>query len=389
VRRAPIYLFAGLALGAAADRPSWTVDLRALDGREFRGQRSVGFQFTSSGEIMLSFLSGGAAYDTHGNALAGTPGSYVVMLIDRADGHLVRKAEWPSGTRRNVRELLDHGPRIQPLPDGGYVCLIDGQLLALDASLKVVNERCVVCQDEGTDRYYELIPARSGPLFLLDYSKFLDNSNHYHAEVIDSRSLATLETWDFTGTHLEDLWGQRVLAVRLATRPRTPFPVALPVPDPPDDIIERQIGGPWRDLGLKLASGRKPRFTADGSIVGDGRREGVGACWAIMAGPKGDRAPVCYSPEQAIVSITPARRAPVIAVLLARQSAIRSFLDLTRDSWNWVVVHESDTGRKLVTTPKRFDLEAYALSSDGQTLAVLTEKKLEAYAVRTSNDVRK
>jgi hypothetical protein len=90
-----------------------------------------------------------------------------------------------------------------------------------------------------------------------------------------------------------------------------------------------------------------------------------------------------------IVSITPARRAPVIAVLLTRQSAIRSFLDLTRDSWNWVVVHESDTGRKVVTTPKCFDLEAYALSSDGQTLAVLTEKKLEAYAVRTSNGATK
>ena len=324
MRRAPIYLFAVLTAVAAADRPSWTVDLRAMDGRAFRANGSVGFQFSSSGEIMLSFLSGGAAYDAHGNAVTSTPGTYVVMLIDRADGHVVRKAEWPLKTIRSIRELVDHGPRIQPLPDGGYVGLIDGQLRTLDASLKVVNERCVICQDEGADRYYELIPPRSGPLFILDYSKFLENSNHYHAEVIDSRSLATLESWDFTGTHLEDLWGQRVLAVRLATRPLTPFPVALPVPQPPDDIIERQIGGPWRDLGLQLASGSKPRFTADGSIVGDGRREGVGACWAIMAGPKGDRAPVCYSPEQVIVSITPARRAPVIAVLLARQSAAGS-----------------------------------------------------------------
>jgi hypothetical protein len=248
---------------AAADKPSWTVDLRALDGRGLPAKGSIGFQFSSSGEIMLSFLSGRATYDAHGNALTGTPGTYVVMLIDRADGRLNRKAEWPLGTIRNIRELLDHGPRIQPLPDGGYVGLIDGKLRAFDASLKMVSERCAICQDKDTDQYYELIPARSGPLFILNHSKFLANSNHYHAELIDSRSLATSETWDFTGIHLEDLWGQRVLAVRLATRPYTPFPVDAPISTPPDDIIERQIGGPWRDLGLKLASGRKPRFTAD------------------------------------------------------------------------------------------------------------------------------
>jgi len=384
--RSPAVLLASVLLAvslAAAPKTAWVLNLGGLHDPRSWAEQGVGIEFDSSGDLLLSFFrcASGCRPITYRPATFPPATAFVAVLLAGSDGHVIRKNEWPLVREIDSGPQFRHRSRLRALVGGGFIGVIGNRIEILDSSFKVLRERCLDCEYQDLDHFYSVVSARAGQLAMLDRMSWTEPGDHHHTEVVDVRTLTAVDAWDATSVRLESLRDDRVLAVRRANRPSTPSPVGVPAPYQPDEIIEKRVGSPWQQTGLKLNSGYQARFVGDDEIVWTGNR-GAAQCWAVIAGARATGNPVCYADGEAdFISTRPADNAPIIAVHLSSLHNLRAALDFTKGTLSWVVVHDLSTGRRLLVTRKRYDERDYALSSDGRYLAVLTEKKLEVYAV--------
>ncbi|NLV29672.1 MAG: hypothetical protein GXY47_00835 [Acidobacteria bacterium] len=357
----------------AIDKPVWSLDLSTLnvppnwiwrsDISESRYSR-ISLQFSAADEVIISWFRQNRQIELATKSSPEKAGSdFVSLFIDKTDGKLIKKSEWPVLGESGYLAQIGYGSRIQPLSSGVYAGIINGHLQVLDSNLKMLSDR-ILDLPKGQYWAYELITPRSGPFFILKLGYTLYNSR---IEVIDSRISKTVEQEDVTDLDVQDIWGDHILGIQKQG---------------PDNYIlkEKRIGGPWEPFGIKVGQYSQVQYTTLGMAVTyqiPNTSEFRSYWFSINGGKRSE--PVILSKHEGIMRVMPARQASVIAMEYSKLSGLRLLLD--KNPLHWIVVYDLVTQKILLKTKAEEGILGCALSSDGRYLAVLTEKKVEMYAV--------
>jgi hypothetical protein len=374
-----LFAFASPISLLSADKPLWVLDPATIGVPDNWNESSakgesrysrINLQVSADDEIIISFNQRRKQIDLATKSTPEKSGSVLVSLfISPSDGKLIRKNEWPVMGESSLQDQISRGSRIQALASGGYVGIINGHLQVLDSSMKVLNERFLNRPDE--DRVYKLFTSLSGPFFILAqrYSKLKDK-----VEIIDSRTLVTTGREDLPDIGMQDIWEDHLLGIQ--EQGQTIY-----------NLKARKIGGSWLDIALKPEPGQytQARFTNNGDIVVAAYHNNCHLWFVIKGSARSDA--IVYPRDEIIRNIIAARRASIIAIRIAKWGGVRALLDM--NSASCVVVYDLTTQQMLLKTKARDDMIGYAISSDGRSLAVLTEKKLEMYDVPAKSTKKK
>ena len=372
---------ASLAVLFAADKPIWKLDTQAQGipkmwiDRPVESSRysAVRLQISPDNEVIISFFQRRRQRELATKTTPEKSGSiFVSLFIDKDDGGLITKSEWPVIGESVWWERASRGSRIKSLASGGYVGIINGHLQVLDSSLKVIHDRTL---DRPREHWkYDLITPLAGSFFILAqrYVKFTER-----IEVIDSRTFKILDQWESSDLCVQDIWEDHIVAIR--SQGNNGY-----------NVIEKRIGGSWRNVFSKMEEEyNQARFTNNGTIAeASYLKQNLVAndCWFVIDGEnKSD--PIIYSKRERIQNIIPAQQIPVIAIEISKMSGFRAAIDM--NSQNLVVLYDMLKRRKLLETKSHEDIIGYALSPDGLSLALLTEEKLEVYAVPSIDSKKK
>ena len=318
-------------------------------------------QFTPDNEILISFLE--HRYQPQLGSKA-QPEKIVVLLLSRGKGELIRRVEW--SIVNDFAAQARFGPRICPLPSGGYVTLINEHLQVLDSSFSVIHDRVL----DVSERLYNITVPLSGKFFILGQSA---DRRKRTSEIINSVTFETIELFDKSYSGIADIWEDRLLSESYIDSDgirETRF-------------FEKQIGASqWNDLVSVQRGGYvEAKFIYNGAIVVSDPPHQKKFWLMIEDGRKSE--PV----SKGFIQFKSSRNAPIVANKVNRTSAIRNFFDLfDKES---IEAYDLNTRQVLLETKKYTDIVDYAISPDGDNIILITKKKIELYAVYFKKDKKK
>ena len=366
----------------ASDKPVWTIDYKKLNLPEGRpvsiskyDKTDPGFyvDFTPDNRILVSFLQ----YSTQTELVTKDTSKkfnffFVVLLLSRENGELIRRVEWPVG-ELTIGQRIIYGSRIYPLPSGGYVGIIDRHLQALDSSFNVIYSRVLDALESGM---YEITVPLSDKYFSLNRRYYMFESV---SEIIDSSTFEIVERFDAPDFRIVDIWENQLLAITKSENGNV-------------TIIKGEIGGDWtiliQDLSTKHGEGARyvdTKFIYNGTIVVSGDNgeplNRKGFWFTIEDGKRGDLVFPGIGPFK------PSRKTPIIATKESHKSWFRRMFDLFAK--NSIKAYDVSTRQALLATPKYTDIEDFAISPDGDGILLMRKKKMEFYSVNSKEDKKK
>ena len=374
VLSATAFAFASTAF--AADKPVWTVYYENLNlpnygfhKRDKKPDPLFNIQFTPDNKILVRFL----LYKQQTKSARKAPPEHsVILLLSKENGKLINRVVLPVmpelfPSRRN---------EIFPLPSGGYVQLIDRHLQVFDSSFNVIYSRV----SDGD--FSRITVPLSGKFFILHTNQ--------NSEIIDSDTFETVERLEQQPNFaIEDIWGDRLLAVRYIGRiQKTLYSL--------HEFYEKKIGASqWNYLGFEQGERPTAQYIYNGAIVVDDRiglpPDGVidqKRFWFMIE--DGKKSDAVFKD----CKFTPSWNTPVMACKNNKTSAIRELLDLFGKTW--IEAYDLITRQVLLKTkaytPDSIsgeDVVDYAISPNGDSIVLMTSKKIELYTVKPKKDKKK
>ena len=387
----------------AADKPVWTIDHKKLNLPE-RGKllsmkkwKTIGafekpdqlfqIQFTSDNKILVSFL-----YFKPQNESEPVSKSkkfdafFVALLLKRENGELIRRVEWSLEETTLEMHGLYRFCSIYSLQQGGYAVLTTQRLQILDSSFNVIHDRALDAIKLVDGKYYLMVPL-SGKFFIFGQANGLrDRRGEQFIEIIDSSTFEMLERFDKTNFTITDIWEDRLV---LLNHSEYTFD---------SQVFEKKIGASqWNIIGLKKGSTIRssdkrryvdPRFSYNGAIIF--KKDDNSAIvftkvdkgfWLMIEDGKESRLPLSgYEFELS-------SNAPVIAGEKYKLSVIRRMLALLGK--HWIEAYDLNTRHVLLATKgysnsrSTQEIKDYAISPDGNSIILITSKKIELYTVKS------
>ena len=369
----------------ASDKPAWNIGYKKLNLPKYRQfDQEFNVQFTQDNKILISFLERKSK-----NKLADmcTPEKsalfFVVLLLSSENGELIRRVEWPVSESAPWRQT-----RMYPLPTGGYVGIIDRldvtaecremvtHLQMFDQSFNIIHDRVLETFKRGDGLlYHAIIVPLSGKFIILVQRE--DGRPHppyeRFVEIIDTGTFEIVERFDEPNFRILDIWRDQLLSNGYSNGAHA------------GRYIEKKIGASeWSDLGL--AQG-KARYIYNGTIVVTdfvGQLPNAKAFWFIIEnGKKGD--PVF---EGCISKLS--WNTPVIACERGEKSLIQ-LVDFSR---RWFIETYDLNVRQVLLATKKYSpdlilgerIVGYAISPDGGSIILMTNKKIELYNVKPQKE---
>ena len=369
------------ASAGAADKPARTVKTKILGFPEYKSYSRLSpatyrpeyrMQITANDEIMLSYFHLNTPQPPTDKSTRETSGvSFVVLLLSKEDGKLINKKEWPIAGEPSFEQRRKY--TIFPLPDGGYVALFNGRLQVLDAAFSIIHDRLL---DRLPQRYvYGISVPLQGSFFVLD--------SGVEYEIIDYNTFKTVKRLS-ASIPIRDIWEDKLLLRSEDAH------VAY-------NLYERKIGDSSSDYNVKIDTPllRGEKFIHNGNAIilssmGLYTEERQDYWLTIESGKAGN--PVLTGGKrrfngrgEGISGVTTARRVPV-AVIYAHKNRGWDLGD-----YRWLEAYDTNTGQKLLETKTYNDGTNAVLSSDGRTLAVFIEEKvnLEFYNIPAPGSKKK
>ena len=361
----------------AADKPNWTIDYKRLNlpqnakpveiGKEINHDPKYKVQFTPDNKVLISFWERRPQAELASKDMPEKSGTiFVVLLLSRETGELIRRVEWPVLGETLPGQQIGYGSRIYPLPSGGYVGIINRHLQVLDSSFYVIHDRVLNILGSGM---YNIVMPLSGRFFILDvrYSLFKRTS-----EIIDSITFKIIERFDVPDFGILDIWENHLLALVRSNENSNRI-----------DILKGEIGGTWNVLAQNLSYGRymgsgKKSFIYNGAIVIEdiiGQMPLTKGIWYMIE--DGKRSDQIYKG----LLFKPSWNTPIVAVKGVELSDFRRALDL--DSKDWIEAYDLSTQQVLFKTRKysASDIVDYTISPNGDSIVLMTKKKIELFNV--------
>ena len=372
----------------AVDKPVWTVDHKLLNLPEigkpvsYNKWATVGLydkpnpnyniHFTLDNKILVSFLHYRTQTEIKPNDKSKKFDTFfVALLLSRENGELIRRVEWPLGESTQIQRI-GYGSCIYPLKSGAYMGIINQHLQVFDSSFNIIYNRVLNTLEPGGGMYYLIMPL-SGKYIILWRQKSATQFERI-IEIIDSDTFKTMELFEIPSLRIMDIWEDRLLAIGYFEDTCDSY------------YLEKKIGTEqWNALGLTQGSQTNAKFIYNGDIIVTDNiglvHNKKGFWFMIEAGKKSD--PVFggfYSTSKL------SWNTPTIASKINNQSAIRRLFDLFGK--NWVESYDLST-RKVLLKTKAYSQDSisgeemvdYAISPDGDSIILMTNKKIELYTV--------
>jgi len=370
----------------AADKPAWTIDYKKLNlpqhpkpvkiGNEVPHEPGYKIQFTPDNNVLVSFWERRQQTELVTKNSPEKSGTFfVVLILSEETGELIRRIEWPVlGESAFGGYRFRHGSCIYPLPSGGYVGIINRRLQVLDSSLNIIHDRVLETPKDGR---YELITPLYGQYFIFKHREGYSDETGWAiwiTEIIDSKTFKTIDRVNLPNSEVWDIWGDRLLAINF---PNEHYERRL---------LVRKVGEiQWNDLGLTQGGYSEAKYIYNGTIiVTDVSRQSPGrkGFWfTIEEGKKSD--PVFKDR----LIFKPSWNTPIIANRVGKESALREALDL--DTPLWIEAYNINTKQIELATKKYTNMVGHAISPDGNSIAVMTTKKIELYNVNSKKNKKK
>ena len=361
----------------AADKPAWTIDYKKLNipqhpkpvriGKEVPLNPGYKVQFSPDNNVLISFWEHRPQTELVTKDSPEKSGTiFVVLLLSRESGELIRRIEWPVTGEWRSGPQMSHGSRIYPLPSGGYVGIINRHLQVFDSSFKVIHNRALEVNEYVG---YDLITPLYGQYFVLRFSGYREWRT---TEIINSETFEIVERLNVKNSII-DVWGNRLLGFYTDTDIKK------------NGYEEKKIGVDlkWNDLGLTQGGYSEAKYIYNGTIiVTDVARQSPGrkGFWfTIEEGKKSD--PVFKDR----LIFKPSWNTPIIANRVGKESALREALDL--DTPLWIEAYNINTREIVLATKKYTNMVGHAISPDGNSIAVMTTKKIELYNVNPQYEI--
>jgi hypothetical protein len=301
----------------------------------------------------------------------------VALLLSRENGELIRHVEWPLG-ESTQKQRIGFGSCIYPLRSGSYVGIINQRLQVFDSSFNVIHDRVLDTIKRGEGSYNLIVPL-SGKFIILGRQ----DSGGYGiiSEIIDSDTLKTVERFEQLNFSIKDIWEDRLLAEYLTVQPLRNIRKS--------DVYEKKIGAPrWNDIEAPSSA----KYTYNGAKVATvyiGQPPDEKRVWLMIENGKKDD--IIFKDTASIKS---SWNTPIIACERYKVSVIRRMLDLFGK--HWIEAYDSNTRQVLLAT-KKYSLDSipgdeivdYAISPDGNSVVLMTKKKIEFYNVKPPKDKKR
>jgi len=355
----------------AADKLAWTIDTKKMNlpktmvvTKEAVIDPGYKIQFTPDNKVLVSFWERRPQTElTSKNTPEKSGTVFVVLLLAIENGELIKRIEWPVLGESLPGQQIGYGSRIYPLPSGGYVGIINRHLQVLDSSFNVIHDRAL---ERNVNIGYGLITPLRGQCFIIE----IRGNDSLSAEIIDSKTFKTIEQinleWTSTVRMIKDIWENRLLATIYHRDINKRF------------FFEKKIGdSQWNDFGWAYEFFSNANFIYNGTIIVAGYVEpspdSKGVWVAIDGGKRSD--PVF----DVIGGFSPSSNAQIVANKSSHMSDFRRALDLNNS--HSIRVYDLDSHRILFETKKYSDLLDYAISPNGDSIVLMTKKKIELYKV--------
>ena len=362
-----IFLFLLLFISSAAfaaDKPVWTVGYKKFNLSNFDPPyRTYEVQVAPDNKILINFIEHRSQNKlATKKTLDKSDTFFVVLLLSNKNGELIRRIEWPVTDDSVPTWRRGFDSRIYPLLSGGYVALINGHLQVLDLSFSVIYDRVL---DALENSRYDIIVPLSGKYFILNrlYTQLKGSS-----EIIDSRTFETIERFDAPPDYrIVDIWEDQLLSISFSS-----------------DNSERRFSkrkintSQWNDLELVQGERAEARFIYNGAIVvrdNIGRMPDIKTFWFIVEDGKKSE------PVFSGLGLKFPSKASVVMTARSYLAGIRRAFDLF--SKNWFEVYDFRNHKVLLETKKHTDIADHAISPDGDSIIIMTKKKIEFYSVNS------
>ena len=394
------------SIAFASDKPVWTIDYKKLNLPKYtllsrdKTDPKFNIHFTADNKIFVSFLQ----YRTQAElTIKDTPKKFdaffVALLLSIENGKLISRVEWPVTPESDVLRQT----RVYPLPSGGYVGIINRldfsaedrkivtHLQTFDASFNVIHDR--VLDTLPSKSSYDIIVPLSGKFIVLcrrgNDKRFPPYENL--VEIIDSDMFEIIERFELPDFKIVDIWQDRLLSRSYADMVHE------------GRYVEKKIGASqWNDIGLGQGEYAEAKYIYNGAtvvqesiyngfiLINDNIKFLTGPVkrfWVVIEdGKKSDPLKGCIS--------TPSWNTSVVACKRNETSATRSFFDLFGKGW--IEAYDLNTRQVLLATkaytPDSIsgeDIVDYAVSPDGNSIVLMTSKKIELYNVNSKKDKKK
>jgi len=374
---------------SASDKPVWTIDFKTLNLPKYRDPWYPRYkiQFTPDNKILISFLEQKPQTKLTTKDVPEKPVLlFVALLLSGENGELIRRVEWPV----MPEAVPARQPRIYPLPSGGYLVIIDRldfaeecpktltHLQMFDSSFNIIHDRVWDTLEPGKGLYKIIVPL-SGKYIALKQSQFQSSVQFVEiVEIIDSSTFETMERFEQPDFGIVDIWKDRLLAISYDGNSKSRF-------------FEKKVGAfqwnvlgftQWTGLhGLGLTDSRSyanPRFIYNGAIIFKDiiEQSSTRKINLVMIEDGKKSGPFfegCIS--------KPSWNSPIVACEKSKLSTIRELLDLFAK--RWIETFDLSTKKVLLTTKKSSDMVDYEISPDGNSIIIMTQKKIELYTVKS------
>ena len=366
-----LLVFSSSLIAVAADKPVWTINTNKMNlpqkkysPKEPMDDPDYKVQFTTDGKILISYFESRPQTELITKDKPEKSGRiFVVLLLSNETGELIKRVEWPVMGESTPWQQFQYGSRINPLYSGGYVGIFNRRLQVLDSSFNVIYDRVL---ETPEDINFNLIASLRGQYFVVRFAE----DNNPVTEIIDSKTFKTVEQFNIPNGVIIDLWDDRLLVIRRTAAINE------------SQLIEKKIGESQCRI-LELANRRLARanYIYNGTIIiagYTGQAPGTKGFWFAIEGDKnGDLI------SRGLI-FKPSWNTSITASKTNHLSAIRSTFDL--DSKDWIEAYDLDTQQILLST-KRYsssNIVDYAISPNGDSIVLMTKKKIELYTVSPS-----
>ena len=324
-------------------------------------------EFTMDNKVLISFFESrrqteSATKDTSDKSVS----FFVVLLLSKETGELIRRVEWPVLGESLSSRRIGHVSCIYPLPSSGYVGIINRHLQVLDPSFNVIHDRLL---ETSKDVYFDVIAPLYGQFFVLRSRESYESSSFLTSEIIDFKTFKTVEKFieHTLNLGIHDIWEDQLVATRYHIESDTRL------------FFKKRIGASqWNDLGLAQKGNDTAKFIHNGTIIirgYTGQATNTKGFWfAIENGKKGELV-------SSGLLFKPSWNTSIVASKRSYLPSFRSTFDL--DSKVWIEAFDLSTQQVLLAT-KRYsasDIIDYAISPNGDSIVLVTKKKIELYNV--------
>jgi len=320
-------------------------------------------RFTPDNKILVSFIQ--IRRQIESAIKKDVPEKFTALLLSRETGELIKRVEWPLAP-----EVMVNEQQIHPLPSGGYVGIINGSLQSFDSSFNVIRGRVLEKLKPGEGSYQIVVPL-SGKYFIL-WRTVMPIT-----EIIDSGTLNIMERFDGLPNNTSTaIWEDRLLLIRPGNNGAS--------------IYEKKIGElRWNYLESTQVVNTRAGFIYTGAIfVSDLIRQGADTKrgWFMIEGVKKSDPVLFHNNDIGVLSSKFSWHTPVMAIVNNKQLAIVKALDFNNK--HFIEAYDLSARQALFKTKKYeyHDTIDYAISADGNSIVVISKKKIELYSVNSKKN---